>query len=781
MPTEYVTRTGIAVDHHGRGEARLDFPRAAGKGKPRAAAARRLAVIYKVTARHPWRTLHYNPASPDAPAPTPDELRLDLSGDPERLARFLSAVPRYLARVEALATKAARVYGRWARSVAAEEALEYVDAGGRRAYAARFRAEAFAAVADYLGITGLPPLPLDSSRPMWDQARAVAYDVAKAEGPVELRAMHDQAEAEEILARADRTPDPAAVAFERELGELYDAQARRSARLFAALGGEELPADEEPVEEAAAEDVVEDQEDEELVEAPLTRVQRRWLHTAAAHPAGHFPNGCNLRTLAALEAAGYVEWVPRYNFGPRVRIADSLKPNPGTVRITEAGRRRAAREERERVVIVPCGGRKAVWTDGLRKGEPVPVLPAGEMYVGSYHRAARRAADALTRGGRSGRVLILSAKHGLVELTEWIITYELRAGDPGTVDGETLRKQAHELGISGAAVTVLGGRAYVDLAREAFPDLDAPLAGTRGIGEQLARLASIYDPARRPAEAAVAQLVEDQADELAPAEATVGALASPAPARRAELAPALAGRRGRHFRAGGRPVSRAVSRGPLSRPVTCGDSPASPGLRRARQGAVQGGGAPCHPYRWTVARRGDEGPVIGHGERVHRPVIGLAAAALALLATAGCVSVSPADGRASTPRHRPAAPVPVPAFTAAEVRQAPAVEELVTTGPAPSSVSAAPPRPQRRAPAGTPSARVERRLAEPRTVRPPAPPRRERPAPVRRPAPRPAHPAPRIPERAPSSAEYGMRDVCRAAQGVTDPSLAALCRDAYGG
>ncbi|MER7316285.1 DUF6884 domain-containing protein [Streptomyces halstedii] len=777
MPTEYATRTGIAVDHHGRGEARLDFPRAAGKGKPRAAAARRLAVIYNVTARHPWRTLHYNPASPDAPAPTPDELCLELSGDPERLARFLSAVPRYLARVEALATKAARVYGRWARSVAAEDALEYVDAGGRRSYASRFRAEAFAAVADYLGITGLPPRPLDPSRPMWDQARAVAYDVVKAEGPVELRAMHDQAEAEEILARADRTPDPAAVAFERELGELYDAQARRRARLFAALDGDELPADEEPVEEAAAEDVTEDQEDEELVEAPLTRVQRRWLHTAAAHPAGHFPNGCNLRTLAALEAAGYVEWAPRYNHGRPVRIADSLKPNPGTVRITEAGRRRATREERERVVIVPCGGRKAMRTDGPRKGEPIPVLPAGEMYVGSYHRAARRAADVLTRGGRSGRVLILSAKHGLVELTEWIITYELRAGDPGTVDGETLRRQAHELGISGAAVTVLGGRAYVDLAREAFPDLDAPLAGTRGIGEQLARLASIYDPARLPAEAAVVQLVEDQADELTPAEVSVEALAAPVLARPAELAPAPARRRGRHFRAAGWPVSRTVSRGPLSRAVTCGDFPVSPSLRRARQGGVQGGGVPCHPYWWNAARRGDEAPVIGHGGRVHRPVIGLAAAALALLATAGCVSVSPADGKAPAPRYRPAAPGPAPAFTAVEVRQAPAVEALVTTGPAPSSASAAPPRPQRRAPAGPPSARIEHRPAVPRAFRPPAPPRRERPAPVRRPA----HPAPRTPDRAPSSAEYGMRDVCRAAQGVTDPSLAALCRDTYGG
>ncbi|MFD4763900.1 hypothetical protein ACFWOJ_35235 [Streptomyces sp. NPDC058439] len=102
-----------------------------------------------------------------------------------------AGVSRGCVHVEALATKSARVYGRWARSVAAEDALEYVDAGGHRAHAVRFRTEAFAAVADYLGITGLPPRPLDSSRPMWDQARAVAYDVVKAEGPAELRAMCD--------------------------------------------------------------------------------------------------------------------------------------------------------------------------------------------------------------------------------------------------------------------------------------------------------------------------------------------------------------------------------------------------------------------------------------------------------------------------------------------------------------------------------------------------------------------------------------------------------------
>ncbi|MEU4932072.1 DUF6884 domain-containing protein [Streptomyces yokosukanensis] len=626
MPTEYVTRTRIAVDHHGRGEAALEFPAAAGKGKARASAVWRLAVIYKVSAHHPRQVRHYNPAGLDAPLPTADELRLELSGDPERLARLLSAAPRYLARVEALATKAARIYGRWTRSAAGESALEYTDASGRRGHAAYFRAEAVRGVASYLGITTLPPCELDASLPLWDQAHRVAYDLVKAEEPVTLAELHDAAEVEEILAAADRTPDPAAVAYERELAELHAAERRRSARLFAALDGEELPADEESVEEAAAEDVVEDQDqEEELPLVPLTRVQRRWLHTAAAHPAGHFPNGCNLRTLAALEAAGYVEWAPPYDHGRRLRIADSYKPNPGEVRLTAAGRRRAEREERERVVIVACGGRKAVYDSGIHQGKPVIGARAGELYVGSYHRAMRRAADVLTRGGRGGRVLIMSAKWGLVELDRHILNYDLKAGNPGTVDGETLRRQAHELGIAGAAVTVLGGRAYVSLAGEVWSDLDTPLAGSRGIGDQLARLADIYDPARRTVE----ELVEDQAaEELAAVEEPVEVAAAedviedqaaaeelvepglgvPAAGRAAELGAIRSGRRD----CGGR-LSRGLSRDPLPRAVTCGDSPTPPVLRRTRQHPA----TPCPPYWWTAARLGGGLPVIG----TRRPLI----------------------------------------------------------------------------------------------------------------------------------------------------------------
>ncbi|MGP3950823.1 DUF6884 domain-containing protein [Streptomyces sp. 7N604] len=140
---------------------------------------------------------------------------------------------------------------------------------------------------------------------------------------------------------------------------------------------------------------------------------------------------------------------------------------------------------RPRVVIVACGGRKST------SKQPIP---AGQMYTGSYHLALRRAADALTHGGRTGRVFILSALHGLLALEDPITPYDLRMGDEGSVTSGQLRQQAIDLGVIGAEATVLGPRAYVEASRTVWPDLTAPLEGSRGIGEQLGRLADIYRP-----------------------------------------------------------------------------------------------------------------------------------------------------------------------------------------------------------------------------------------------------------------------------------------------
>lgn len=129
------------------------------------------------------------------------------------------------------------------------------------------------------------------------------------------------------------------------------------------------------------------------------------------------------------------------------------------------------------LVVVPCGGRK------LQR-----PAPAGALYVGPYHRACRRAAAALS----PRRTLILSARHGLVGLDEVLAPYDTTFGDPDAVTADHVAAQADQRGLRAVAgVVVLAGRRYVAATRLAWPQALDPLAGSRGMGEQLARLAEI--------------------------------------------------------------------------------------------------------------------------------------------------------------------------------------------------------------------------------------------------------------------------------------------------
>jgi uncharacterized protein DUF6884 len=83
------------------------------------------------------------------------------------------------------------------------------------------------------------------------------------------------------------------------------------------------------------------------------------------------------------------------------------------------------------LVIVPCGARKLA--------EPAS---AGRPDTGSYHRPCRRPAAALTT---PERMLILSSLHGLLPLARVIAPYELRMGQPGSIDAGALLRHAVEL------------------------------------------------------------------------------------------------------------------------------------------------------------------------------------------------------------------------------------------------------------------------------------------------------------------------------------------------
>lgn len=136
----------------------------------------------------------------------------------------------------------------------------------------------------------------------------------------------------------------------------------------------------------------------------------------------------------------------------------------------------------DRLVIVACGARKT----------PAHEAPAGQMYTGSYHRAARRAADTIAASVPGTRVMILSAMYGLVDLHEPILRYDLRLGHRLAITAQGLREQAEQLGLLDTAeVVVLAPTAYADLATHVWPHAHRPLAGTRGIGDQMARLKAL--------------------------------------------------------------------------------------------------------------------------------------------------------------------------------------------------------------------------------------------------------------------------------------------------
>jgi hypothetical protein len=122
------------------------------------------------------------------------------------------------------------------------------------------------------------------------------------------------------------------------------------------------------------------------------------------------------------------------------------------------------------LAIIPCGARK-------REG----IHQAAELYTGSYFRAAlkwaRRNAD---------RVLILSAKHGLIPLDYEIESYDLKMGDPDSVTVLALRMQAGALMVLHERhVVVVGGKAYRDMARQVWPHATSPVDSCTSMGAHL--------------------------------------------------------------------------------------------------------------------------------------------------------------------------------------------------------------------------------------------------------------------------------------------------------
>lgn len=139
--------------------------------------------------------------------------------------------------------------------------------------------------------------------------------------------------------------------------------------------------------------------------------------------------------------------------------------------------RGGSEQQSKRLVVIACGGKKS---DAPGK------IPAEERYTGNYFTACRLAAEVM-----DGPTMVLSAKYGLIPLTEEIENYDVKLGDKDSIRLGSVRQQVEELGLEDAKVTVLGGEKYVKAARQIWPDAEAPLTG--GIGKQLQQLAGVYE------------------------------------------------------------------------------------------------------------------------------------------------------------------------------------------------------------------------------------------------------------------------------------------------
>jgi len=135
-----------------------------------------------------------------------------------------------------------------------------------------------------------------------------------------------------------------------------------------------------------------------------------------------------------------------------------------------------------RLILVGCGGRKL----------DHPDQPA-RLYVGSYFTACLDTALAVRNSAVNDRVMILSAKHGLLNLWAPVIEpYDLRLGQPGAISVGTLHSQAVARNVYLMPVLALCGGAYATLARQVWENVETPLAGL-GIGRQVARLKEMRD------------------------------------------------------------------------------------------------------------------------------------------------------------------------------------------------------------------------------------------------------------------------------------------------
>lgn len=113
------------------------------------------------------------------------------------------------------------------------------------------------------------------------------------------------------------------------------------------------------------------------------------------------------------------------------------------------------------IVVIPCGAKK------LNR-----EAMAKDMYIGSYARMCLRYARSIAP---DDRIYILSAKYGLLRLTDIIQPYSLTLGQYGCVSPQQVRLQAEKFGILKEDCVAVGGKRYVELCKLIFARCTTPL------------------------------------------------------------------------------------------------------------------------------------------------------------------------------------------------------------------------------------------------------------------------------------------------------------------
>ena len=135
--------------------------------------------------------------------------------------------------------------------------------------------------------------------------------------------------------------------------------------------------------------------------------------------------------------------------------------------------------------IIPCG-----------KAKLDTAAPARDLYVGGMFRLALDTAEkeAALDGGR---VLILSALHGLLELDQVVEPYDVKMGDAEAVDAARITEQAVALDLLDDDVYALLPSTYFKTLDDGLRDVYVYASNTyetnRGIGDQRGICCTIRD------------------------------------------------------------------------------------------------------------------------------------------------------------------------------------------------------------------------------------------------------------------------------------------------